>query len=93
MPKKTLRLTLTQVLVANICTADLVGIEEAAVFAESANQFSGKSHIAIRCRDDGVLRTFRKDKCIARNIRRFRDRTSRLSALVRNVDRRRYDKR
>ena len=54
LPKKTLRLTLTQVLVANICTADLVGIEEAAVFAESANRGSGKSHISIRCRDDGV---------------------------------------
>jgi len=40
--------------IANIRTEDMIDIDEAAVFAESANRGEGKCHITLRCRDDGI---------------------------------------
>ncbi|KAL7527657.1 hypothetical protein ACHAXR_002064 [Thalassiosira sp. AJA248-18] len=40
--------------IADIQTSDMIDIDEAAVFAESANRGAGKSHISTRCRDDGL---------------------------------------
>lgn len=40
--------------IANIHSSDLIDIDEAAVFEESANRSSGKAHLSVRCRDDGI---------------------------------------
>ncbi len=40
--------------IADIVTDDLIDIDEAAVFEESANRSSGKCHLSVRCRDDGI---------------------------------------
>jgi hypothetical protein len=40
--------------IADIVTDDLIDIDEAAVFEESANRSSGKCHLSVRCHDDGI---------------------------------------
>lgn len=40
--------------VANIRTEDMIDLDEAAVFAETANRSEGKCHLTTRCRDDGI---------------------------------------
>ncbi len=40
--------------IADIRTVDIIDLDEAAVFAETANRGHGKSHLSTRCRDDGI---------------------------------------
>ena len=40
--------------IADIRAVDIIDLDEAAVFAETANRGHGKSHLSTRCRDDGI---------------------------------------
>ena len=49
--------------IADIRTVDIIDLDEAAVFAETANRGHGKSHLSTRCRDDGIYGHSQKNKC------------------------------
>ena len=50
--------------IADIQKVDFINLDEAAVFAESAYRGAGKSHITIRCRDDGLYGHLRKTNAL-----------------------------
>ena len=51
--------------IANINTLDQLDIDEAAFFVESANRGKGKSHLSVRCRDDGSYGHSQKTNLLA----------------------------